>query len=307
MFNNSCQINEIAKLQNFLKERLDSREFKRALVVKLALENYLYNEIQKIVGVSLGFITKWKKAFLSSGIKALKLGHKGYIPLLNSDQKVAVINWLKTKAHWNLRELQSYLKVNYKIEFKAKKSYYELFKAAGISWKKSQKKNPNKDPELVASKRKEITQFISGCQEEIRQEKLSIFMIDECHLLWDDLCGYVWGKTDERVEVSLTNQRSRQTYFGALDYTTKEFLVKPYKKADSEQTVDFLKYLQKQRPNQRIAVIWDGASYHRYDKMKEYLEQINAGLPQDKWQVTCILFAPHAPELPSSRRYLASG
>ena len=30
--------------------------------------------------------------------------------------------------------------------------------------------------------------------------------------------------------------------------------------------------------------------------MKEYLEEINAGLTQDKWQVTCVLFAPHAPE-----------
>ncbi len=38
------------------------------------------------------------------------------------------------------------------------------------------------------------------------------------------------------------------------------------------------------------------ASYHKYDKMKEYLEEINSQLSQSEWQVTCILFAPHAPE-----------
>ena len=68
------------------------------------------------------------------------------------------------------------------------------------------------------------------------------------------------------------------------------------KKLPSEKTVEFLKYLQKKRPGQRIAVIWDGASYHQYDKMREYLEEINNKLSQSQWQVTCILFVPHAPE-----------
>ncbi len=37
-------------------------------------------------------------------------------------------------------------------------------------------------------------------------------------------------------------------YYGALNYQTKQFLVKPYEKADSEETVDFVKYLLKQCP-----------------------------------------------------------
>jgi hypothetical protein len=55
-------------------------------------------------------------------------------------------------------------------------------------------------------------------------------MLDECHLLWGDLCGYVWaaaflklppetclGKTNERIEVDMTNYPNKQTYFGAVD------------------------------------------------------------------------------------------
>ncbi len=76
----------------------------------------------------------------------------------------------------------------------------------------------------------------------------------------------------------------------------KNFFLNLIKKLPYEYTVEFVKYLQKQRPNQRIALIWDGASYHQYDKMKKYLEEINAGLTQEKWQVTCVLFAPNAPE-----------
>lgn len=296
MVENSSNQSELERLKAFLKERRDGRELKRGLAVKLSLEKYSYHQIQSIVDVSIGFISKWKKAFLAQGVKGLTLGYKGAKPCLNQQEKAAVINWLKSKDNWNLRELQNYLKVNYQIEFKAKRSYYKLFKAAGISWKKSQKKNPKKDPQKVEEKRKEITQLLQDWQKEISQGTLSVFIIDECHLLWGDICGYVWGRTDERVEVPMTNERYKQTYFGALDYQTKEFLVKPYEKADSEKTVEFLKYLQKKRPGQRIAVIWDGASYHKYDKMREYLEEINSQLSQSQWQVTCVLFAPHAPE-----------
>ena len=66
----------------------------------------------------------------------------------------------------------------------------------------------------------------------------------------------------------MTNEREKQTYYGALNYQTKQFLVKPYKTADSEQTVDFVKYLLKQCPGQRIVLIWDRASHHRYKHMK---------------------------------------
>lgn len=231
MVENSSNPSELDKLTAFLKERRDARELKRGLAVKLSLEKYPYPQIQSIVNVSIGFISKWKKAFLSQGVKGLTLGYKGAKPFLNHQEKTAVINWLRSKDYWNLRELQNYLSVNYQIEFKAKRSYYKLFKAAGISWKKSQKKNPKKDLEKVEEKRKEITQLLQDWQKEITQGTLSVFIIDECHLLWGDICGYVWGRTDERVEVPMTNERYKQTYFGALDYQTKEFLVKPYEKA----------------------------------------------------------------------------
>ena len=231
MVENSSNQSKLEQLTAFIKERRDGRELKRGLAVKLSLEKYPYHQIKSIVEVSIGFISKWKKAFLAQGVKGLTLGYKGAKPCLNPQEKAAVINWLKTQDNWNLRELRNHLSVNYQIEFKARKSYYKLFKAAKISWKKSQKKNPKKDPKKVEEKRKEITQFLQDCQKEISQGNLSVFVIDECHLNRGDICGYVWGRTDERVEVPMTNERYKQTYFGALDYQTKEFFVKPYEKA----------------------------------------------------------------------------
>ena len=73
-------------------------------------------------------------------------------------------------------------------------------------------------------------------------------MIDECHLLWGDILGYAWGKTDERIEIAIKNEKERQTYYGALDYKTKEFLVQEYESGNTKNTIEFIKYLQKQRP-----------------------------------------------------------
>lgn len=78
--------------------------------------------------------------------------------------------------------------------------------------------------------------------------------------MWGDICGYIWGNTKERIEVPVINERQRQTYFGALNYYTQEFLTKPCKKGDSRNTIAFVEYLISQYPKSRIALIWDGAS-----------------------------------------------
>lgn len=118
---------------------------------------------------------------------------------------------------------------------------------------------------------------------------------DECHLLWGDLCGYVWGKTNERIEVPIVNERSKQTYYGALNFHTQQCLVQAYTTANSEATIAFLNYLLQHYPQSRIALIWDGASYHRSQEVKDYLESINQGLDQPQWKITCIRFAANDP------------
>lgn len=139
-------------------------------------------------------------------------------------------------------------------------------------------------------------EFIAQNQTEIELGRLVVFFVDECHLLWGDVCGYVWGQTNIRIEVPIQNERERQTYFGGLNYQTKEFIIREYSSGNSENTIAFLKDLQSQCPGQRIAVIWDGASYHKSESMKTFLASVNHGYEFTHWRVTCILFAPNAPQ-----------
>ena len=131
---------------------------------------------------------------------------------------------------------------------------------------------------------------------EITSGQLVVFFQDECHLLWGDLCGYVWGKRAERIEVPIVNERSKQTYYGAINIYTQQCLIQAYKAGNSEHTIAFVKYLLNQYPESRVALIWDGASYHRSQEVKEYLESVNQGLDKSNWKITCLRFAPNAPQ-----------
>ncbi|MBC5798350.1 IS630 family transposase [Anabaena aphanizomenioides LEGE 00250] len=283
-------------LEDFIKNSQEPREIKRATAVKMLLRGYKHDEIMPILDVSSGFISTYKKAFFQKGIDGLKLKYKGSKGFLSNIQRAEVIEWLQTKEKWTLNELEYHIASKYGVTFASKQSYYEIFDAANISWKKTQANNPKYNQELVGLKKKEICELLETRRPEIESGELVVFMIDECHLLWGDVCGYVWGKTGERISVPVVNARDKQTYFGALDYKTKEFLTYSAPKGDSKNTINFLEYLRQQRPETKLLIIWDGASYHRSQQIQDYLDSLNHDLEKEQWWITCLRFAPNAPQ-----------
>ncbi len=118
--------------------------------------DYLYKEIQTILDVSLGSITLWKQAYEQDGINGLRLNHKGRKSYLSTEQREEVLSWLSKKDCWELRELEYKLAFDYDVVYESKQSYYDLFDAADISWKKTTKLNPKADPDAVAAKKKRL-------------------------------------------------------------------------------------------------------------------------------------------------------
>ncbi len=123
-----------------------------------------------------------------------------------------------------------------------------------------------------------------------------VLFVDECHLLWGDLCGYAWGPKGEPNAVPMTNTKSRQTYYGGLNLFTGQTVVKAFNRGNTECTIAFLDFLQQQFPDQLLTLIWDGATYHTSADVRAYLTELNADLAETQWPITCIKLAPHAPE-----------
>ncbi|MEG4087714.1 IS630 family transposase [Microcoleus sp. POL10_C6] len=288
---------EIPQLESFIKSDIDARELKRAIAVRMALEGKLYHKISKILGVTKFFVGYWKKIFKTQGIEGIKLGYKGSQGYLTERQTDVVVEWLKNKEYWNLEELVTYVEQEFGVSYKSKQSYYEeLFAAANISWKKTQKINPKSDEELVKKKREEINDILFKNKAGIESGEIIVLFLDECHLLHGDLTGYVWGQSQIRIEVPITNEKDRQTYFGALNYQSKEFHIQSHPSGDGKSTVKFIKYLQNKYKNRKLILIWDGASYHKYGEFREFLLELNGDKEPENWSITCILFAPNAPQ-----------
>jgi putative transposase len=82
------------------------------------------------------------------------LAYKGDVGYLKPEERAAIIDWIRKKNYLNLGELKAYIESRYEIVFSSQQSYYEIFESAGLSWKKSQKRNHKTDPELVKKKPK---------------------------------------------------------------------------------------------------------------------------------------------------------
>ncbi len=143
-----------ADLQAFLDEHRDSREYRRGVAVKLALQGYLYATICAMLDVSPGFISQAKIAYETAGVDGLQLKYQGGQPFLTDEQRQAVITWLKIQQTWSVELLRSHIETTYAVVYQSKQSYYELLAEAGITYKRSQARNPKHDPEQVVAKKK---------------------------------------------------------------------------------------------------------------------------------------------------------
>jgi hypothetical protein len=94
----------------------------------------------------------------------------------------------------------------------------------------------------------------------------------------------------------MTNERQRQTVYGAINCMTRSVHLQEKPGGEGSSTVAYLRWCQSLYPAKKLVLLWDGASYHRGAEMQTFLVQENAGLAEADWKVTCLLFAPNAPE-----------
>ena len=59
--------------------------------------------------------------------------------------------------------------------------------------------------------------------------------------------------------------------------------------------MEFVKYLQEQRPGKRLAIFGDGTTYHNSQAYREYLMLINQDLPEEEWLINCTLICSKCP------------
>jgi len=155
--------------------------------------------------------------------------------------------------------------------------------------------NPKGAQEQINAK-KTIQTRIQNNQDDIEKGYLIIWMEDECHQLWGDTCGLVWGKKSQRLTIPMTHFRERQTWYGAVNCYTGQFVLGDYSSGKTEHVIEFVQYILNEFPLSRDIFIGDGATCHISHEFKDYLKSVNDNLPEEEWKIKCIQFAPNAPK-----------
>ena len=287
---------KLKDLEDFMERTRDAREYQRGLSVKLVISGQKPEKVSEWLNVSEAYISKWKGRYEREGVNGLRLGYEGKAGYLLVEEQREVVQWIERQEQVSVEVLRDHIEQNYGVVYHSKQSYYDLLSAGGMSYHKSEKRNPKYDEVKVLHKREEIQTLVNERKEEIEGGEVVLLAEDECHLLWGDVCGMVWGRRNQPIEVDLTNERQRQTYYGAVNFLSRLFHLKPFPAGNGIHTVEYVEWLRTLYPNAKLILLWDGASYHRYSEMQAYLNTLNAGLDPQDWPVTCVLFAPNAPE-----------
>ena len=112
------------------------------------------------------------------------------------------------------------------------------------------------------------------------------------HLAWGQ-----WISTNsETIEIPISNTRSPQTYYGAVNFQTQQFHLKAFPSGNGIHTVSYVKWLRQLYPDARLWLIvgWRQLSSLCWNAGLSGTGQ--CCLTEEEWVVTCLLFAPNAPQ-----------
>ena len=87
------------ELEDFIQGNPDAREVKRALAVKWSWSGISSRQFRKMLNVSLEFISKWNKKFLTRGVNGLKIAYKGKPSYLTQSDKEEIIKKVKSEGN----------------------------------------------------------------------------------------------------------------------------------------------------------------------------------------------------------------
>ena len=109
-----------------------------------------------VLGVQSGFISTWKKHYVSEGVACFRLGYKGSHPYLSADQRAQLTRWLARQSQPSVASFAAYIQRPFSMVFRSSQSYYGLLSPAGYRWKKTQARSPKADSQSGIARRAEI-------------------------------------------------------------------------------------------------------------------------------------------------------
>ena len=136
-----------------------------------------------------------------------------------------------------------------------------------LSWKKAKKLLGRANPE----RRQAFIERLQGLLDGAQHDRHLLVYLDEAHIHQDVDLGYGWAKRGERFFVASSSPglSAKLSFYGLYLYNEGQVRLWPHPRANGEHTMDVLRRLRAEFPDEVLIVLWDGAPYHRAKAVRE--------------------------------------
>ena len=167
---------------------------------------------------------------------------------------------------WTTKKLVQWLRGRFDV---CRGTVRAALRRGGLSWKRCKKLLGKADPvRRVEFLRRFAELYAAMCRGEV-----ILVYIDESHFHRDVDLGYTWGPVGKRVwRVSdCPGLSERINWYGAYDFTAGQCLIWAKGNCNTDHTAEFLERVADwvDATKRRVVIIWDGAPWHRANRLKE--------------------------------------
>lgn len=260
-------------------QSLRAGDVRKARLLLLLAEDQSYTEIQRLLGCSSAYISRWKKRFESEGLAGLRGRYKGKeATVLTPALEARVLAKTRQRptdgsTHWSTRKLAKELGIRHQI-------VATVWTRAGLKPHRMERYMASDDPEFEAKAADVIGLYLDPPQH------AAVFCVDEKTAIQaldrlDPVLPFSPGRL-ERHGFEYYRHGTLSLY-AALDTKTGAVVGRTAASHTSEDFVLFLDELVASQPQgQEIHVILDNLSAHKSKRVQEFL----AGHPQVHFHFT---------------------
>jgi len=216
--------------------------------------------------------------------------------LLTEGQRKEIVKTITTSSprsfgydedYWTTYILGALIKEQYNVFYKSKTSLYLFFKEAKFTYHKPDKQYKNRNQETIDNW---LTHNKSKIQEALNDENTVVLVEDEMMLSTQTTTQKIWLPLGEFPKIDVSSKRQNRCIYGFLNIKTGHEHAFKTLRANSEESCGVLEKIGSLYKNQKILLIWDNASWHKSEKIKEFLQKT-------KHSFHLIQFPPYAPDL----------
>lgn len=192
------------------------------------------------------------------------------------------------KEFWDVPTLKEYVEAKFDTVYESDRSYHFLLKFSKLSFKNPDTFDRRRNDRKIEERIKEIREEI---EPKLKDSVWEVFASDEVRIELEALTRRAWLKRGERTIVKVERKRECQSYLGLLNQKTFRCHSYEMRWQNQEEVIKALKTFLKEYPDKKVCIVWDNASFHKGQQIKEALKK---GADLDR--VHLISFPPYAPD-----------